>query len=595
MRPGLPQDRLCRRTGRISWRYPVIGNIPHFALIKGLLLPLSLAAMADAGARVQLGKAASVLERLAQENTAATRAFTFEAGTLGSIPARVEDFHLRDGRLSMVGRAVESPNSDFILKGDARNLYGWVVLKDRNAAFEYTTDESGNLMVEAVPVEKIFPVCFTQSPAESGPVPALFSPEAPADSLHPHIGAYPGTDVTKLQSLPGAAKVMYLDITRIMNGATPKYMAAAEMWKAWQSQAAALSMYQVNVTTDPAVYAATPVTNSGIARFLDQQGRSNAPLNSFGTTRYSSHYRQTDGYGYGRITAHEVGHQLGLGHDGGSNGGEYFNGFSAFQWTPLMGNVWPGTSWAQALYQYSKGEYPTATRTQDDLALINKYLEYREDDIPGTTALKVVGSAVPAAMNRGQIARNNDSDSFAFRIAPAGGRVRLKINRIEYIGGAMLDVDARIVDAAGKVVAQSNKLKARDAEFDQSLPGGEYTLVIRGGAEGTPQNGFSRYSSLGFYAVEGTLEGVATGLPALAAAGKGIPIGSVGRQGLLHLDLPRDARVRRTTLFHPQGAIAFDTRSRVNSIDMSGLPAGRYLLHLDIDGQAHVEKILKPE
>src|SRR5262245_13618801 len=94
-----------------------------------------------------------------------------------------------------------------------------------------------------------------------------------------------------------------------------------------------------------------------------------------------------DGYATGRIADHESGHGLGLGHDGGSDGGEYFNGFSAFQWTPLMGNIWPGDRWAQGLFQLSKGEYTSATQTQDDFAIIDRTLDYVPDDIPNSKAL----------------------------------------------------------------------------------------------------------------------------------------------------------------------------------------------------------------
>ena len=54
------------------------------------------------------------------------------------------------------------------------------------------------------------------------------------------------------------------------------------------------------------------------------------------------------------------------------------------------------------------------------------------------------------------------------------------------------------------------------AQFTKlSLTAGTYRLVVRGGAEGTPQNGFSNYSSLGWYAMKGTLAGaIVNGYPA---------------------------------------------------------------------------------
>ena len=113
--------------------------------------------------------------------------------------------------------------------------------------------------------------------------------------------------------------------------------------------------------------------------------------------------------------------------------------------------------------------------------------------------------------NRGQIARNTDSDTFTFAIGSGGGRATLVVDRIEYFAGAYLDVDAAIQDASGMTIAQSNDKVARTAKFDVSLPAGEYRLIIKGGAEGTPQNGFSNYSSLGYYGISGTITGVVVG------------------------------------------------------------------------------------
>ena len=305
-------------------------------------------------------------------------------------------------------------------------------------------------------------------------------------------------------------------------------LAKAELWRAWQIVSGAYSAFEVNVTTDAAVYEAAEARNRGKACISNEDGRSTCSVNAFGTSRCCDVYNKGSGVYQGLTTSHELGHLMGLQHDGGGSGGEYFEGFSAFRWVPVMGNSTPKNSWgAQALFQWSKGEYTSATATQDDLAIITRNLPYREDDIPDAKALVVAsGGQVSSVDNRGQIARNTDSDTFTFAIGSGGGRATLVVDRIEYFAGAYLDVDAEIQDASGMMIAQSNDKVARTAKFDVSLPAGAYRLIIKGGAEGTPQNGFSNYSSLGYYGISGTITGGVVG-----GGGAGGGGGSGGGQG----------------------------------------------------------------
>jgi vibriolysin len=82
----------------------------------------------------------------------------------------------------------------------------------------------------------------------------------------------------------------------------------------------------------------------------------------------------------------------------------------------------------------------------------------------------------------------------------------------------------------------------RSAEFVKlALPAGAYTLVIKGGAEGTPSNGFSNYSSLGWYALKGTLSAGGTP-PTDPVLTSGVPLGnqsaSTGNWKYYVIDVP---------------------------------------------------------
>jgi MYXO-CTERM domain-containing protein len=262
------------------------------------------------------------------------------------------------------------------------------------------------------------------------------------------------------------------------------------------------------------VYSAAGTANSGVADLISTDERAFCALGAFGTTEAcqvftGSGAEPEKGYGVARSGSHELGHLLGLSHDGSASD-EYFPGIPAFDWAPLMGNYYSHAG-NEALNQWSKGEYSGANEKEDDLAIISKRLPYRDDDIPTTKPLTINGTDVTADVNRGTINKNTDSDTFTFKITQSGGHATLNIDRIEYIGGSMLDVDARIVNGSGTEVGASNPKAGRGAKFDLDLPIGDYTLVIKGGAEGTPANGFSNYSSLGYYGIKGKVVGGISG------------------------------------------------------------------------------------
>jgi hypothetical protein len=446
-----------------------------------------------------------------------------------SVSVRVNDYVNEEGRIALTGSVEGTEDTSFLLKSKGDELFGWVVLRDRNLAYLYQS-VNGALEVREVPVERIVPVCNLKGKSEAKPPADTAEPVLSAPSGgEPWIGSYGNQDLSKLQSRPGASKVLYLNISAAMNGDTPKDFSKEEMWKAWASVAAGYSAFDVNVTTDSSVYAAAGVTNSGLADVFSGNETAVCVVGAFGTRTACLLYTGPDaepekGYGLGRTALHELGHAMGLSHDGTSSE-EYAPALREFDWAPIMGNYYTHSG-AEALNQWSKGEYSGANEKEDDLAIIARDLPFRPDDVSGSKPLSLNGTSVAASANRGQIASNTDSDTFTFSITQSGGHATLDVSRIEYYGGSMLDVDARLTNSSGSELAANNPKAARGAKLDLDLPVGNYNLVIKGGAEGTAANGFSNYSSLGYYAIQGTI----TGAGAMGGGGSG-GTGGVGPGG----------------------------------------------------------------
>jgi len=204
--------------------------------------------------------------------------------------------------------------------------------------------------------------------------------------------------------------------------------------------------------------------------------------------------------------SHETGHTVGLRHDGTNppNGEEYYQGHGsgATGWAPIM-----GVGYYESLVQWSKGEYPDANRTEDDLAIIvsSNGFGYRTDDHGDTraaaTALAVDGNNTVSG--EGIIERNTDLDFFSF--TTTAGTITLDID--PFYRSPNLDILASLYDSAGGLVATNNPATALDANFNLALPAGTYYLSVEGTGKDPLDTGYSDYGSLGRYSVSGTLSG----------------------------------------------------------------------------------------
>jgi PKD repeat protein len=202
--------------------------------------------------------------------------------------------------------------------------------------------------------------------------------------------------------------------------------------------------------------------------------------------------------------SHEVGHNMGLQHDGYSGGGYYpGHGSGATGWAPIM-----GVGYYQQLVQWSKGQYSTANNTQDDYAVMaTNGLPLRTDDHGNTAATGTVMSAVAAGgistyNATGVIESPTDVDFFSF--TAAAGTVTVGLSPAAR--SANLDAQIDLRNAAGTVLATANPADALNASLSFTVASaGTYHVSVRGVGKGDPLAvGYTNYGSLGNYALQVT-------------------------------------------------------------------------------------------
>ena len=205
-------------------------------------------------------------------------------------------------------------------------------------------------------------------------------------------------------------------------------------------------------------------------------------------------------------TSHEVGHNLGLSHDGTSTSGYYTGqGSGATSWAPIM-----GVGYYKQLSQWSKGEYNDARQSQDDVVIIqsNGVLLVSDDhtDALNTTATPLALSISDASNTEnisgsGIISTPTDSDVFSFISGTGDITINVAPNNL----GTNLDIEASLYDSADNLITSSNPSDTTVAfinAMDQAA--GTYYLRVKGVGKGDPfVNGYSDYGSLGQFTVSG--------------------------------------------------------------------------------------------
>ncbi|MES2475368.1 MAG: M12 family metallo-peptidase [Verrucomicrobiota bacterium] len=306
--------------------------------------------------------------------------------------------------------------------------------------------------------------------------------------------------------------------------------------RVWQRVAEDYALFDVNVTTERPASFNSRTAMALITRSTDANGAANpssggggvAYVNVFGSSTFAS-YRPAWVY-YNNLAnneayiseavSHEIGHNLGLSHDGTSTL-DYYGGHGSgeISWGPIM-----GTGYNRNVSQWSKGDYALSNNAQDDLTVIAGKLTYRADDHSGTrasatplviTAGTNVVSTTPEndtinanPSNKGILERTTDVDIFSF--ITGNGPVQLSVNPWLMPAGTRggnLDVQVELYNEAGTLLLSNNDPLKTSALIDTTLTEGRYYLQVRNSAAGTPlvspPSGYTAYGSLGRYFVNG--------------------------------------------------------------------------------------------
>lgn len=411
------------------------------------------------------------------------------------------------------------PGSRIFLSLHEGQLRGIVEIPSQNLAYEISgSSQKGYRASEWLFSDK---VCASASGDGKSATAGIPRPPDRAASP-PGARSIQAIDVPDLQSRPGNPRVIYLDFDgELVSGtawnggdtinALPARMTAAQIRETWERVVQCFEIFDVNVTTNRAVYDAAPdtsKTHSIISSTNDAAPSAGgvAWLDSFANPdpayKINWTFNDEDPRDCTTIITHEVGHTLALNHDGRTATStepreEYYEGHGngTTGWGPIM-----GAAYGRELMHWNNGDYPRANNPEDDLAIISapQRIPLLPDDHSASMANATAVRFFPTG---GSVSGNDDSD--LFKLTLGAGTHKVSASRPDF---SVLDIDLQILNASGATIATAAPPASLSANTTFTLSArSEITIRVRGsGKAAVPgDDGYSNYGSIGRYELSG--------------------------------------------------------------------------------------------